>query len=219
MSAAKKVNAASTPRTARALETRTRLIASALELFARQGYTATSTKQVAVAAGVSDGLIFHHFPTKLDLLMGVVSSHELVAARVSSVLSTMSERPAAEVVSAVTRGFVTMLSPRRTETQLFRVLMGESLTTPEIATIFRQVSGQSAAAIERFLLERVQREELRADLDVRAAATSLLGALFWFFMSHHHLDAAQWEAEAQPFADATAGHWLRSAVAPQEGVR
>ena len=112
-----------------------------------------------------------------------------------------------------------MLSPRRTETQLFRVLMGESLTTPEIAAIFRQVSQQSAAAIERFLLERVQRGELRAGLDVKAAATSLLGSLFWFFLLHHHLAAAAWEAEAQTFAHDAAEHWLRSVLAPQEGGR
>lgn len=43
------------------------IIQAALPLFARQGFTATTTKQLARAAGVSEPLLYKHFPSKEDL--------------------------------------------------------------------------------------------------------------------------------------------------------
>lgn len=42
---------------------------AALDLFARQGYAATGTAQVAALAGVSEMTLFRHFPTKADLVL------------------------------------------------------------------------------------------------------------------------------------------------------
>ncbi len=44
------------------------ILNAALELFAEEGYAATSTSKVARAAGVSEGLIFRHFKNKEGLL-------------------------------------------------------------------------------------------------------------------------------------------------------
>jgi AcrR family transcriptional regulator len=44
-----------------------RIRAAALEGFARAGYEPTSIRDVAAAAGVSPGLVQHHFPTKAAL--------------------------------------------------------------------------------------------------------------------------------------------------------
>jgi len=44
---------------------------AALELFARDGVAATSIRDVASAAGVSPGLVQHHFKTKTDLEQAV----------------------------------------------------------------------------------------------------------------------------------------------------
>lgn len=44
------------------------ILQSALPLFARAGYDATSTNRIAREAGVSEGLIFRHFGSKEGLL-------------------------------------------------------------------------------------------------------------------------------------------------------
>ncbi len=41
-----------------------RVLEAALDLFSRQGYGATSMRQIAETAGVSVGNIYHHFPDK-----------------------------------------------------------------------------------------------------------------------------------------------------------
>ena len=51
--------------------TTTALVASARDLFARDGYEATSLTAVATAAGVSKGAVYHHFHDKPDLFAAV----------------------------------------------------------------------------------------------------------------------------------------------------
>ena len=48
-------------------EKRELLLAAARELFDKQGFDATSTQQIARAAGVSEGILFHHFGSKRGL--------------------------------------------------------------------------------------------------------------------------------------------------------
>lgn len=50
-------------------EKQTSIIIAAVELFGEQGYADTSTRQIAQAAGVSEGSIFKLFPTKKALLL------------------------------------------------------------------------------------------------------------------------------------------------------
>jgi len=64
------------------------ILHSALQLFADEGYNFTSTKRVAVAAGVSEGLIFRHFGSKGGLLKAVL---ELGEVRVKSLYTSILE--------------------------------------------------------------------------------------------------------------------------------
>ena len=52
------------------------IINAALELFAREGFKATSTSKVAKLAGVSEGLIFRHFGNKEGLLDAIILQGE-----------------------------------------------------------------------------------------------------------------------------------------------
>ncbi len=57
-------------------EKQTKIIQAALELFANEGYSATSTSKVAQHAGVSEGLIFRHFKNKEGLLEAIILQGE-----------------------------------------------------------------------------------------------------------------------------------------------
>ncbi|WP_051791037.1 TetR/AcrR family transcriptional regulator [Amycolatopsis jejuensis] len=47
---------------------REQILDAAAALFARQGFSATTTRQIAEAAGLEQGSMFHYFPRKLDIL-------------------------------------------------------------------------------------------------------------------------------------------------------
>jgi AcrR family transcriptional regulator len=51
-------------RQARSEQSRRQVLDVALQLFSRQGYRATSVRDIADTAGVSTGNVYHHFPDK-----------------------------------------------------------------------------------------------------------------------------------------------------------
>lgn len=64
----------------RSATTRAALVRAARELFADQGFAATSRDQIAARAGVTRGALYHHFESKTAVAAAVVSEleHELV---------------------------------------------------------------------------------------------------------------------------------------------
>lgn len=52
-------------------ESRERILSSALELFADKGFSSTSVRSLAARAGVSQGLLYNYFDSKLDLLRAI----------------------------------------------------------------------------------------------------------------------------------------------------
>jgi AcrR family transcriptional regulator len=50
------------------MDKRTLLMITARKLFAQNGFYGTATARIAKEAGVSNGILFHYFPTKDDLI-------------------------------------------------------------------------------------------------------------------------------------------------------
>lgn len=50
---------------------KTKILTAAKEIFLREGYHASTTKQIAKLAGVGEGTIFNHFKSKSDLLIAI----------------------------------------------------------------------------------------------------------------------------------------------------
>ncbi|MBN0040667.1 TetR/AcrR family transcriptional regulator [Cellulosimicrobium cellulans] len=65
----------------RTLATRTALVAAARELFVDPGYAAASTPQIATAAHVTRGALYHHFADKRELFRAVVEAEAEAVAR------------------------------------------------------------------------------------------------------------------------------------------
>jgi AcrR family transcriptional regulator len=57
-------------------EKQEKILKAALELFAQEGFKATSTSKVAKRAGVSEGLIFRHYENKEGLLEAIIKEGE-----------------------------------------------------------------------------------------------------------------------------------------------
>lgn len=71
-----------TQREQQSLQTRQVLLTTSLELFVRKGFAGTTVRDIARAARVSPGLMFHYFPSKDALLQAHV---RLMAGGIDSV--------------------------------------------------------------------------------------------------------------------------------------
>jgi len=56
-------------------ETRQRIIAAAMRLFGRQGYSQTATRAIAAEAGVNEVTLFRHFGSKKGLLGACIEAY------------------------------------------------------------------------------------------------------------------------------------------------
>ncbi|MFB2980917.1 TetR/AcrR family transcriptional regulator [Microseira sp. BLCC-F43] len=81
--------------------TRTRIIKAAQRLFARQGFDGTTTRHLAIAAGVAEGTLFRHFTNKKAILIEVATLGwvELL----TDLLTELSEMGSYEAVAQVMR--------------------------------------------------------------------------------------------------------------------
>jgi TetR/AcrR family transcriptional regulator len=69
---------------------RQQILARAAELFARQGYTATSMNQVALACGVSKPSLYHYVRDKYQLLVEIAEEH---VDRLKAIVAMVEARP------------------------------------------------------------------------------------------------------------------------------
>src|SRR5436305_6653165 len=68
------------PRHRRSENTRRQVLDAALDLFSHQGYRGTSIKEIAEAAGVSAGNVYHHFPDKEAIFRTLLDEYQQVTA-------------------------------------------------------------------------------------------------------------------------------------------
>ena len=71
---------------------REQILARAAELFARQGYTATSMNQVALACGVSKPSLYHYVRDKYQLLVEIAEDH---VSRLNALVAQVQRQPLA----------------------------------------------------------------------------------------------------------------------------
>ncbi len=68
------------------------LIQAATTLFAKKGFNGTTTKEIARAAGISEALVFKHFPTKRALYAAILAEKVTVSELLSAIEESAKKR-------------------------------------------------------------------------------------------------------------------------------
>ena len=163
-------------------ERRKAIVAAAGPLFARKGFAGTTTRELAEAAGISEALLFRHFPTKKQLY--------------SEILRLGCEGdPALERLAALEPSSATLVHMIHYMVRHF--LLGVGLERAELDTRLRLVlhsileDGEYARELFDTIFERVH-PLFAASLESAVAAGDLAldgvasANLFWF---GHHIAA------------------------------
>ena len=199
------------PRRRSAEERRRQILDAALSLFARHGYGGTTTKAIAQEAGITEGLIFHYFGGKAELLVEAAKQRSALLVAVRTLLGDAGGTTAAETMPRIARGWVELV---HRQGDLVVMLVSEAHAHPEVGDAFRTLLDEIRGALTRYLDGRVAAGELRPDLPTETAAASFLSSLLMFFYTRRHLGEAAWEAQAARFTSELLDVWFDGARMP-----
>jgi AcrR family transcriptional regulator len=136
------------------------LLGAALDLFAQQGYDATSTRSIAEATGVTEAVLFQHFSTKRDLFLALL--REVGPGEALRYDPTQSrDLPIPDALSELVTAYLDMVLERR---DWLRVLHQEAGKDETAAWELREQYRAVGDALMSLLRERADRGEIDPEM-------------------------------------------------------
>jgi len=155
------------------------ILNAAKRCFARHGFAGTTTKSVAAAASISEGLLFKHFPTKSALYAEILSEECAADPALHRLLEL---KPSTETLVVLIREMVRHFqevaeAPDQQEGQRLRLMLTSHLDDGEFALLIYQKIGGLIGPVFTASLEKAVEAE-----DARRIGREPMN-LFWF--AHH----------------------------------
>ncbi|MDP3090812.1 MAG: TetR/AcrR family transcriptional regulator [Nitrospira sp.] len=105
------------------------LIQAATTLFAKKGFNGTTTKEIARAAGISEALVFKHFPTKRALYAAILAEKVTVSELLSAIEESAKKRDDRRVFTLIASYRIRSgVDPTLLRLLLFSALEGHELS-------------------------------------------------------------------------------------------
>lgn len=154
-----------------ARDTADRILDAASELFAANGYSATTTRAIAERAGVNEVTLFRRFESKAGVLKALgmrfaqmQAGHAAAAAPDSeSVRETLLRLARMEIAGAMQGGGLAIR------------LAFDAKSVPEVAAVLGTGIPSNLEGLAEYLAEHQATGELRADVDPRVLAEAFFG--------------------------------------------
>jgi TetR/AcrR family fatty acid metabolism transcriptional regulator len=159
------------------------ILKASLHLFAERGFHGTSMRDIARAADITEGLIYHYFASKRDLFRAIIEEYSfLPLLRTLPDLAQQLDLRGLLIVLA--RGFFDVLHQNR---ELTRLLLSEVQVFPEEKeAFFADAVGRSITELAHILEDRMN-ERARGQVDPQVAARLFFNALLAFFVEQEIL--------------------------------
>ena len=176
-----------TPARMSATDRRNQLIDVAIDLFSRKGFSGTTTREIASAAGVTEAIIFRHFATKQDLYKAILDARCCTPdaqAWFSEARQFMDANDDAGLFRAL---ISTIIQCKRDDPRFERLMLHAALEGNELAIMHHN---QFALPIGQQLIEYVekrQREGAIRQVDPKAVIFAVAGiADYYAHMKYLH---------------------------------
>lgn len=196
-----------TSRRQKALERREQLIDAALQVFAEKGFDASTIKDIAAAAGVTDGLIYHYFSSKEELLWAVVERRSFLPI-LREMMAVCENAPASEVLPRVAEEFLDLLYQNAPVSTMF---IRESQTNSAVAERLGQLSHEGLSLIADYLRSRVRAGELK-EINPELTGRALVGSVLLYFITRARFLSPEQKSEMKEYIDHTVRLFLYGMV-------
>jgi AcrR family transcriptional regulator len=154
---------------------RQQILDVAVKLFSQKGFRGTTTKEIALAAGVNEAIIFRHFATKSDLYAAIIDG-KAGSANVKAVQNTIKEAAASgddrELFESVA---FHLLEFHEHDDTAMRLLLYSALEGHELAEmIFRNHISTTHRKLAEYVRRRISEGAFRR-VDPGSAVRGFLG--------------------------------------------
>lgn len=171
---------------------RTQILMGAAQVFAEKGFHKATTREIAEAAGISQGTIYNYFNNKRELLLAMI---ELIAAQ--SLRDLITSRPPdnpREFFTAILRDRFQLLQARG---NLLAPILAEVFTDAELRReAYQQIARPLVAHLEQYLRTHIDSGRFR-NIDPLIVTRAFIGAmLINFALKVSHLDHRYEEVSA-----------------------
>lgn len=156
--------------TQRKAEQRTHLLETAIKLFGKHGYHATTVPMIVKAAGASTGSFYFYFRNKEDVFAAALDSFGArIAQALNEAIDAAGDKPAAKMRAAVER-LVTFMAEHPDEARI--LIVETSGLGGRLQQIRRRIVDSHAKAVEAAL------PLLNPDLDAPVVARCWVGSVY-----------------------------------------
>lgn len=149
---------------------RMEILDAAERCFTRSGFHQASMQEICAEAGMSPGNLYRYFPSKEALIAGISERN-----RADAMASFAQVGQAPDFFAGLAELARHHLVDRSdSEVGLCAEIMSESRRNPEVAQLYQQIENDIKNRIADMLRLAVDRGEIRANLDIEAAAMVLM---------------------------------------------
>jgi AcrR family transcriptional regulator len=168
------------PRTPKVVEDRrAQILDSAMRVFAQKGFSRATNKDIAHAAGITPGLIYHYFENKEALLYAIIEERSPVAI-IRSLPEDMFALPPDRFLRFLLQQVLTLVESEN-YMQIIRVLLPEILHNPNIAPIGLGALEKVTTFMEKFFRQKTESGELCCS-DPYMVSQVFLGTIMGFVL-------------------------------------
>ena len=188
------------------------LVEIAYRLIAQNGLEGFRIRQVAAEAGIDNGTLHYHFPTKEALILGVVD-HLMEDLKNNRAVWKDAEQTALDELRMEFEDIRLRLRHTPEQFIVLSDLAVRSWRDPVVAKIFRKLDdgwhAHLVAMLERGIRQGIFRNNLNVPLCARAMMVALRGIGYQSRLPRRKVDELLWELAAQT------ERWIMAEDAPQ----
>jgi AcrR family transcriptional regulator len=157
---------------------RNQILDAAASVFAEKGFHRATTKEIASAAGVSEGTIYNYFDNKADLLIGIMS-RLVELQQLSGELTDGLQADVKDFFSAVLGQRISRIPQSQ---EMIQAILPEVLVNPELRERFyQQFVLQLTTLLEQYVETRIKLGHIRP-VDVPLTVRTIQGMFVGLFV-------------------------------------
>ncbi|MCX7710276.1 MAG: TetR family transcriptional regulator [Clostridia bacterium] len=171
--------------------TRQKILDAAMKIFSRDGYANARLEDIAAAAGVTRGAVYHHFGGKPEVYTALLNERFHEANSFFGELAAKGGTPK-ELLKRLTVGLLAYLEENEDYRTVQELVLFKTAYIPELEEGMQYKVKSTAAMVDYFeeiIKKGIACGEFKKEIDSRVAAISLLGmvsgASTLWLMDHH----------------------------------